>query len=265
MLLNCGAGEDSWKSLGQQGDQTSQSYRKSVLSIHWKDWCWSWNSNTLATWCEELIHWEKKKPNAGKYSRQAEKGTTEDEMVGWHHWLDGHEFEQTLGDGDGQGSLACCSPWGRKESDKTEQLKNWWFSNSPVWIWELDHKEGWAPKNWCFQTVVLEKTLESPLDCKEIQPIYPKGNQSWIFIGRTDAEVEAPTLWPPDVKNWLIWKDPDAGKDGRQEEKGTTEDEMVGWHHWLDGHEFEQTLGDGDRQGSLACCSPWGREKSDTT
>ena len=98
-------------------------------------------------------------------------------------------------------------------------------------MWELDHKEGWAPKNWCFQTVVLEKTLESPLDCKEIQPIYPKGNQSWIFIGRTDAEVEAPTLWPPDVKNWLIWKDPDAGKDGRQEEKGTTEDEMVGWHH----------------------------------
>ena len=113
-----------------------------------------------------------------------------------------------------------------------------------------------SPKNWCFWTVVLEKTLESPLDCKEIQPVHPKGNQSWIFIGRTNAE--APILWPPDVKNWLIGKDPDAGKDWRQEEKGMTEDEMVGWHHRLDGHEFEQTPGVGDGQGSLACCSPWG-------
>ena len=111
-------------------------------------------------------------------------------------------------------------------------------------------------KNWCFWTVVLEKTLETPLDCKEIWPVNPKGNQSWIFIGRTDAE--ALILWPPDVKTWLIWKDPDARKDWRQEEKGTTEEEMVGWHHHLDGHEFEHVPGGGDVQGSLACCSPWG-------
>ena len=108
------------------------------------------------------------------------------------------------------------------------------FFSSHVWMWELDNKEGWALKNWCFWTVVLEKTLESPLGCKEIQPVNPKGNQSWIFIGRTDAEAEAPILWPPDVKNWFIGKDPVAGKDWRQEEKGTTEDEMVGWHHRLD-------------------------------
>ena len=104
-------------------------------------------------------------------------------------------------------------------------------------MWELDYKESWAPKNWCFWTVVLEKTLESPLDCKEIQPVNSKENQSWIFIGRTDAEAEAPILWPPDVKSWLIWKDSDAGKDWRQE-KGMTEDEMGGWHHWLNGHEW---------------------------
>ena len=119
------------------------------------------------------------------------------------------------------------------------------FSSSHVWMWELDNKEGWAPKNWCFWTVVLEKTLESPLDCKEIQPVHPRGNQSWIFTGRTDDEAETPILWPPDVKNWLIWKDPDAGKDWRQE-KGTTEDEIVGWHHRLNGHEFGRTLGVGD-------------------
>ena len=128
-----------------------------------------------------------------------------------------------------------------------------------------DGEESWVPKNWCFWTVVLEKTLESPLDCKEIQPVYPKGNQSWIFIGRTDAEAETPILWPPDAKNWLIWKDPDAGKDWGQEEKGTTEDEMAGWHHWLDGHESEWTLGVGDGQGGLACCDSWGRKESDTT
>ena len=113
------------------------------------------------------------------------------------------------------------------------------FSSSPVWMWQLDHKERWVPKNWCFWTVGLEKTLESPLDCKEIQPVHPKGDQSWIFIGRTVAEAETAMLWLPDAKNWLTGKDPDAGKDWRQEEKGTTEDETVGWHHWLDGHEFE--------------------------
>ena len=111
------------------------------------------------------------------------------------------------------------------------------FSSSHVWMWELDHKESWVPKNRCFWTVVLEKTFESPLDCKEVQPVHPKGNQSWIFIGRTDAEAEIPILWPPLVKNWLIGKDPDAGKNWRQEEKGTIEDEMVGWHHRLNGHE----------------------------
>ena len=116
-----------------------------------------------------------------------------------------------------------------------------------------------------FRTVVLEKTFESPLDHKEVKSVNSKGNQSWIFIGRTDAEAEAPILWPPDAENWLIGKDPDAGKDRRQEEKGTTEDEMVGWHHWLDGHEFEQALGVGDGQGSLVCCSPRGRKESDTT
>ena len=132
------------------------------------------------------------------------------------------------------------------------------FSSSHIWMWELDHKENWAPKNWCFWTVVLEKTLESSLDSKEIQPVNPKGNQSWIFIGRIDAEAETPILWPPDAKNWLIGKDPDAGKDWTQEEKGTTEDEMVDWHHWLNGHEFEQAVGIGDGWGSLVCCSPCG-------
>ena len=127
----------------------------------------------------------------------------------------------------------------------------------------LDYKESWALKNWYFWTVVLEKTLESPLDCKEIQPVHPKGNQSWIFIGKTDAKAETPILWPPDVNNWLIGKDPDAGKDWRQEEKGTTEDEMVGWHHWLNGHEFEQAPGVGDGQGGL-CAVIHGVAKSRT-
>ena len=134
-----------------------------------------------------------------------------------------------------------------------------------VWMKELDHKESWALKTWCFWTVVLEKTLESSLDCKEIKLVNPKRNQSWIVIGRTDAEAETPILWPHNVKNCLIGKDPDAGKDWRQEEKETTENEMVGWHHQLDGHEFEQALGVGDGQGNLVCYSPWGRKELDTT
>ena len=125
-------------------------------------------------------------------------------------------------------------------------------------MWELYPKETWMPKNWCFWTVELEKTFESPLDCKEIQPVHPKGNQPWIFIGKTNAEAEAPIRWPPDAKSWLIGKDPDAGKDLGPDEKGMTEDEMVGWHHRLDGHEFEQTPEVGDGQGSLVCCSLWG-------
>ena len=112
------------------------------------------------------------------------------------------------------------------------------FTSSRIWMWELDYKASWMPKNWCFWTVELEKTLESPLDFKEIKPVHPKGNQSWIFIGRTDAAAEAPIRWPPDAKNWLIWKDPDAGKDWWQE-TGMTEDKMVRWHHWCNGHEFE--------------------------
>ena len=127
----------------------------------------------------------------------------------------------------------------RDITDKGASSQNYGFSSSHVWMWELDYKESWAPKNWYFWIVVLEKTLESPLDCKEIKPVHSKGDQSWIFIGRTDAEAETPILWPPDVKNWLIWKDPDTGKDWWQEEKGMTEDEMAGWHHRLSGHEFE--------------------------
>ena len=150
-------------------------------------------------------------------------------------------------------------------ADKGPSSQSYDFSSSRVWIWELDHKESWALKNWCFWTVVLEKTLDSLLDCKEIQPVHPKGNQSWIFIGETEAEAEAPVFWPPVGKNWLIGKDPDVGKDWREEEKGTTEDEMVGWNHWLDGYEFEQALRVIDEQGSLACCIPWGRKESDTT
>ena len=132
-------------------------------------------------------------------------------------------------------------------------------------MWELDHKESWVWKNWCFCTVVLEKTLESPLDCKEIKSVNPKGTQSWIVIGRTDAEAEAPILWLPDAKNWLTGKDPDAGKDWRQEDKGMSEDEMVRWHHQLNWHEFVQAPGVGDGQGSLACCSPRGCKESGMT
>ena len=126
------------------------------------------------------------------------------------------------------------------------------FHNHHVWMWEVDYKESWAPKNWCFWSMVLEKTLESPLNSKEIQPVHPKGDQSWIFIGRTDAKAKAPILWPPVVKSWLTGKDPDAGKDWGQEEKGTTENKMIGWHHWLDGYEFEQAVGVGYLQESLA-------------
>ena len=132
-------------------------------------------------------------------------------------------------------------------------------------MWELDYKESWAPKNWCFWTVVLEKTLESPLDCKGIQPVHPKGDQSWVFTGRTDAEAETPVLWPPHAKSWLIGKDSDAWRDWGQEEKGTTEDEMAGWNHGLDGHGFGWTPGVGDGQGGLKCWGSWGPKESDMT
>ena len=143
--------------------------------------------------------------------------------------------------------------------------KLFFSSSSHVWMWELDNTKGWVLKNWCFQTVVLEKALESPLDCKEIKPISPKRSQPWVFIERAGAETEAPILWPPDVKSQLTGKDLDAGKEWGQEEKGATEDEMVGWHHWFKGHEFEQTPGDGERQGGLACCSPWDRKELNTS
>ena len=132
-------------------------------------------------------------------------------------------------------------------------------------MWELDCEESWAPKNWCFWTVVLEKTLESPLDCKEIQPVHSKGDQSWVFMGRTDAKAETPILWPPHAKSWLIGKGSDAGRDWGQEEKGTTEDEMAGWYQRLDGRQFEWTPGDGDGQGGLVCCDSWGHKELDTT
>ena len=146
-------------------------------------------------------------------------------------------------------------------ANKGPSSQSYGFPRSHVWMWVLDYKESWAPKNWCFWTVVLEKTLESPLDCKEIQSVNPKGIQSWIFIGRTDSGADTIILWPPNVKNWLIWKDPDAEKDWRQEEKGTTEDEMAWWHHWLDGCESEWTPGVGDGQGGLACCDAWGHKQ----
>ena len=191
-----------------------------------------------------------------------------DEMAGWHHWLDGRESEWTLGVGDGQGGLACGSSWGHKESDMTELL-NWTelngFSSSHVWMWELDHKESWLLKNWCFWTVVLDKTLESPLDCKEIQPVHSEGVQPWDFFGSNDAKAETPVLWPPHAKSWLIGKDSDARRNWGQEEKGTTEDDMAGWHHWLNGCESEWTLGVGDGQGGLACCDSWGRKELHTT
>ena len=153
-------------------------------------------------------------------------------------------------DGDYSHEIKRCFLLGRKVMTNLDSIlksrditlsysQSYGFSSSHVWMWELDYKESWALKNWCFWTVVLEKTFESPLDCKKIQPVHPKGNQSWVFIGRTDTEAETPMLWPPDVKNWLIWKDPDAGKDRRQEEKGMTEDEIIGLCHRLDGYEFE--------------------------
>ena len=147
-------------------------------------------------------------------------------------------------------------------ANKSPSSQGYGFSSSHVWMWELDCEESWAPKNWCFWTVVLEKTLESPLDCKEIQPVHPKGDQSWEIA--QDWCWNSNT-WPPDTKSWLIGKDPDAGRDWGQEEKGTTEDEMVGWHHRHNGHGFGWTPGVGDGQGGLACCDSWGRKESDMT
>ena len=148
---------------------------------------------------------------------------------------------------------------------KVRLVKAMVFFCGHVWMWELDCEEGWAPKNLCLWTVVLEKTLESPLDCKEIQPVHSEGDQPWDFFGRNDAEAKSPVLWPPHAKSWLIGKDPDAGRDWGQEEKVMTEDEMAGWYHWLDGRESQWTPGVGVGQGGLACCDSWGQKESDTT
>ena len=139
------------------------------------------------------------------------------------------------------------------------------FFSSHIQMWEVDYKESWALKNWCFWTVVLENTLENPLDYKEIKPVNPKGNQSWILTGRADAEAQTSGLWPPDAKNWTLWKRSWCWENWRQEEKRTTEDKMVEWHHWLDGHEFKQALEVGGGQGNLACCSPWDHKESNMT
>ena len=146
-------------------------------------------------------------------------------------------------------------------ANKGPYSQSYGFSSSHVWMWEVDQKEGWMSKNWCFWTVVLEQTLESPLDSKEIKPVNPKGNQPWIFSGRTDAKTEAPILWPPDTKSWLVGKDPDAGKDWGQEKKGATEDEIVGWHHRLNGHEFEKTLRDSEGQGKPGILQSMGSQR----
>ena len=153
----------------------------------------------------------------------------------------------------------------RDIANKCPSSQGYGFSSGHVWMWELDCEESWAPKNWCFWTVVLEKTLESHLDCKEIKPVNPKGDQSWVFFGRNDAKAETPVLWPPHAKSRLIGKDSDAWRDWGQKEKGTTEDEMAGWHHQIDGCEFGWTLGDGDGQGDLACCNSWSYKELDMT
>ena len=150
-------------------------------------------------------------------------------------------------------------------ADKGLSSQSYGLSSSQVPLWELDHKEGWVPKNWCFWIVVLEKTLETPFGSKENKPVHPKRNHPWVLIERTDAEAETPVLWPSDVKNWLIGKVPDAGKDWRWEEKRAAEGEMVGKHHRLKGHELGQTPGASEGQGGLACCSPWDCKKSDMT
>ena len=194
MLLNCGVGEDSWESLGLQGDPTSPFQRRSVLGVLWKDWYQSWNSRTLATSCEELTHWKR--------------------LWCWEGLGAG-------GEGDDRG-------W------------DGWMASPTWWMWELDYKESWALKNWCFWTVVLEKTLESPLDWKEIQPVHSKGDQSWVFIGRTDVEAETPIFWPPDVKSWLIWKTLMLGKIEAQRRRGRQR------MRWLDGITDSMNMGLGE-------------------
>ena len=193
----------------------------------------------------------------------------------WNQWETIWGGSKITADGDCSYEIRRCLLLGRKVMNSLDNIlkkQRHYFANKVhllkaihLCMWEMDYKESWALRNCCFWTVVLEKTLESPLVCKEIQPVHPEGNQSWIFTGRTDAKAETTILWAPDAKNWHIWKDADAGKDWKWENKGTTEDEMVGWHHQLNGYEFEQALGDGEGQRSLVCCSPWGHKELDMT
>ena len=276
----------------------------------------------LILWSPDVKNWFiGKDPDARKDWRQEEKGMTKDEMVGWHHWLDGHEFEQAPGVGDGQGGLACCSPWGcRVRHDWVTEL-NWtkpghlsicWHASLPcgpqlpqgrssaavactaaapmadIAVLSTCHKHQQGPalrapkqhtppksplpkpqqQNYTQgPTIDLTSTRREGLKRLKVlfKPVNPKGNQSWIFIGRTVAKAEAPILCPPDVKSWLTGKDPNAGEDRRQEEKEATENEMVRQHHWLNRHESEQTPGDSEGQGSLACCSSWGCKEFEPT
>ena len=184
-------------------------------------------------------------------------------IQGWKDQADSSQGIQLLMSGKSYDkSRQCIKKQRHYFADKGPYSQSYGFSNSCVWMWAFDHKEGWALKSWCFWTVVLENILENPLDCK-IKLVNPKGNQSWIFIRRTNAE--APILWSPDGNSRLIGKDPDAGKNWEQEEKEVTEDEMVGWHYWMKEHEFEQALGDSGGQRSLVSCSPWGCKEFDTT
>ena len=216
----------------------------------------------LKNWRASWWKWKRRVENVGlKLNIKNTKIMAFGPITSWQ--IDG-EIMETVADYFGEGGLQnpcrwwlqpwnekTLAPWKKSYDQPRQHIKeqrhyfanknlssqSYGFSSSHVWMWELDYKESWALKNGCFWTAVLEKTLESPLDCEEMQPVHPKGNQSWIFIGKTDDE--APILWSPDATNWLIWKDSNAGKDWRWKEKGTTEDEMVGWNHWLDGHEFE--------------------------
>ena len=199
-----------------------------------------------------------------------------------NRWINSGNWQAILwgskitADGDCSHENKTLAPWKKSYDQPRQHIKkqrhffankglpnqSYGFSSSRVCIWKLDYRESWALNNWCFWTVMLEKTLESPLDCKEIQPVHPKGDQSWVFTGRTDAEAETPILWPPHEKSWLIGKDSDVGRDWGQEEKGTTEVEMARWHHWVNGCESQWTPGVGDGQGGLVCCDSWGLKES---
>ena len=198
--------------------------------------------------------------------KETEEPLEEGEREEWKSWL---KTQHSKNEDHGKRSHDKPRQYYKKQrhyfADKGPSTQSYGFSSGHVRIWELDCKETECRRINAFELWCWRRLLKSPLDCKEIQPVHPKGNQPWIFFGRTDAETETPILWPPDEKNWLTGKDPDAGKDWRQEEKGTTEDEMVGRYHWFNGHEFEHPLGVGDGQRSLVCCSPWGRKESDTT